>query len=85
MMDVFIVDKHAGKGLGRWLVQRLLIMRGIGDSPAAKPSDDESITSQQLLLLRTSTAGRLYERFGDFKVMNTDSSGGFNIWVGELA
>jgi hypothetical protein len=84
MSDVFILDEHARKGLGRWLVQQLLIMRGIYDPPGVKPSNDGSITSQQLLYLRTGTAQKLYERFADFKVITTDNSGEVNIWVGSI-
>jgi hypothetical protein len=57
-------------------------MRGIYDPPGVELSIDGSITSQQLLLLNTVTAQKLYKRFADFKVINTDNSGEVNIWVG---
>ena len=50
MADVFVVDEYRGKGLGRWLVECTLNYPGV--------------ERYRRLLLATTTAAWLYEKFG---------------------
>lgn len=50
MADVFVIEEHRGKGLGRWLVECMLEYPGI--------------ERYRRLLLATTTAAWLYEKLG---------------------
>lgn len=68
MTDVFIQDEDAGKGLGRWLVEQMLAMRGVEISPGLE-GDNDVATLRQFLVLLTSTAQTFYERYAGFKII----------------
>jgi GNAT superfamily N-acetyltransferase len=58
MADVFVIEAHRGKGLGRWLVECML--------------DNPGIERCRRLLLATTTAPWLYEKLGFSKPDNPD-------------
>jgi GNAT superfamily N-acetyltransferase len=55
LADVFIIDKHKGKGLGKWLMQTIL--------------EHEELQGFRGWMLGTKDAHGLYEKFG-FKLTN---------------
>jgi GNAT superfamily N-acetyltransferase len=55
LADVFIIDEHKGKGLGKWLMQTIL--------------DNEELQGFRSWMLATKDAHGLYEKFG-FKLTN---------------
>lgn len=78
MADVFIQDEDAGKGIGRWLVQQMLAMRGVETSPRPE-EDNDATTLKQFLVLRTRTAQKLYERYAGFKITTSETQDGLNV------
>lgn len=82
LADVFIHKDHAGQGLGRWLSQVVLSMEGALPYKRTKQDSElneataQSWNPRKMLLLRTSTAQSLYERYGGFRVLLPDDEDG---------
>ena len=64
LADVFVLQEHAGKGLGVWLVQQAQEMAAVKRTlPGTNAAQD---CFPRLVLLRTSTAQSLYSRYAGF-------------------
>jgi GNAT superfamily N-acetyltransferase len=66
LADVFIHQDHAGQGLGRWLSQIVLSMEAALPYRPIKSGLEQTWSPSKMLLLRTSTAQTLYERYSGF-------------------
>jgi hypothetical protein len=79
MSHVFVLDEHAGKGLGKWLVHLCMQMDCAQLPRPAEGGEDNSVntTRRKLCALRTKTAEGLYERYAGFKIWkDSDEEGG---------
>lgn len=68
LADVFVVEGHAGKGLGIWLVQEAQKMPAV--TQQLPHTNATQGTLPRLLLLQTRTAQGLYSRHAGFVEFN---------------
>ena len=59
LCDVFITDNYKGRGLGKWLIERVV----------AHPD----LQTLKIILLATSDAHELYRRYGGFEALEVPS------------